>query len=125
MTSFRILGPVEVWADERRLALGGPRQLALLAVLLLRANCAVSSDTLIDAVWGSARSGADNRLQMAIARLRRALEPLDVNGGRMLQTVGGGYLLSVAADQLDAELFQMRIQAGRGALDAGDPARAR
>ena len=74
MVSFRILGPVQALADERELPLGGRRQLTLLAFLLLNANRAVSNDALTEAVWGPARA-ADNRLQMAIARLRKALEP--------------------------------------------------
>ena len=56
MTSLRILGPVEVWQGEQRLALGGPRQLALFAFLVLHPNRAVSRDELIDALWGPARS---------------------------------------------------------------------
>ncbi|MBV9193585.1 MAG: winged helix-turn-helix domain-containing protein [Solirubrobacterales bacterium] len=55
MTRFRVLGPIEVWADEQRQVLGGRRQLALLAFLLLHANQVVSSDAIIDAVWGSDR----------------------------------------------------------------------
>ena len=52
MVTFGILGPVEVHDAERPLPLGGPRQLALLAVLLLHANRAVSSESLLEAVWG-------------------------------------------------------------------------
>ena len=52
VSAIRVLGPVEVWSDERRLVLGGPRQIALLAFLLLHANRAVSADAVIDAVWG-------------------------------------------------------------------------
>ena len=48
---FRILGPLEVLHDGRRLDLGGAKQRALLAVLLLHANEVVSSDRLIDALW--------------------------------------------------------------------------
>src|SRR5690242_14321972 len=95
MTSLRILGPVEVWQGEQRLALGGPRQLALFAFLVLHPNRAVSRDALIDALWGPARTDADNRLQMAIARLRKALEPVNGDGGARLQTVKGGYLLAI------------------------------
>ncbi len=124
MTSLRILGPVQVWEGERRLALGGPRQLTLFAFLVLHANRAVSRDALIDAVWGPARSDADNRLQMAIARLRKALEPLNGDVGPRLQTVSGGYLLSIAPGELDADAFHAGVHAGTGALDAGLPAQA-
>lgn len=53
--AIRILGPVEVCSGEERLPLGGPRQVSALAFLVLHANRAVSSDALIDAVWGHAR----------------------------------------------------------------------
>jgi DNA-binding SARP family transcriptional activator len=77
---FAILGSVEVWADDRRLALGGPRQLRLLSFLLLHRNRAVSRDSLIDALWGEDAGIGGKRLQMAIARLRKELEP--PGGGR-------------------------------------------
>ena len=41
---YRILGPLEVVDGDRRLPLGGPKQRALLAVLLLHANEVVSAD---------------------------------------------------------------------------------
>jgi DNA-binding SARP family transcriptional activator len=124
MTSLRILGPVQVWRGEQRLALGGTRQLTLLAFLVLHANRAVSKDALIDAVWGPARSDADNRLQMAIARLRKTLEPLNGDAGPPVQTVSGGYLLSIAPGELDADTFHAGVYAGTRALDAGAPAQA-
>jgi predicted ATPase/DNA-binding SARP family transcriptional activator len=125
VTSFRVLGPVEAWHEERRVPVGGPRQVALLAFLLVNANRAVSADALIDAVWGAGRAGAAKRLQMGVLRLRRALEALEMDDGSRLRTVGGGYLLSIAAGELDAELFGKRTVAGRRALEYGDPASAR
>jgi predicted ATPase/DNA-binding SARP family transcriptional activator len=106
------------------LPLGGPRQVSLLAFLLVNANRPVSSDALIDAVWGPERSGADQRLRVAIARLRRALEPQNKAGGSALETVGGGYLLSVEPGELDAEVFAVGVAEGRRALEAGEPERA-
>jgi SARP family transcriptional regulator, regulator of embCAB operon len=120
---FAILGPVEVWAHERRLDLGGRRQLALLAFLVLHANRAVSTDSLIDGVWETAGTGAEKRLQMAVARLRKVLETGE-GGERRLRTVGGGYLLSVAPGELDADVFKAGVHEGRETLLAGDPARA-
>jgi predicted ATPase/DNA-binding SARP family transcriptional activator len=121
---FRVLGSVQAWAGERSLPLGGPRQVSLLACLLVNANRPVSRDALIDAVWGAERSGADKRLQMAIARLRKALEPQTNASGPALQTVGGGYLLLVAPGELDAEVFAEEVVEGRRALEAGEPERA-
>jgi DNA-binding SARP family transcriptional activator len=124
MTSFRILGPIEAWSGERRLTVGGPRQLALFAFLVLHANRAVPSDELIDALWGPARSGAGNRLQMAIARLRKALAPPDGAAVPVLRTVSGGYLLSVGPGQLDAHVFAERVEDGLRALGSDQPAQA-
>jgi DNA-binding SARP family transcriptional activator len=124
VTSFRVLGPVEAWTDERRLVLGGPQQVKLLAFLLLNANRAVSGDAVIDAVWGAERDGAAHRLQMAVSRLRKTLAPLDARVGSRLRTVSGGYLLSLARGELDTELFAQQIKDGRRALEHGDPAQA-
>jgi DNA-binding SARP family transcriptional activator len=121
---FRILGPVEAWAGDHQLELGGPRQLALLAFLLLHANRAVPSEVLIDGVWPRSKTGSGNRLAMAVGRLRRALRPLDSLGSSRLRTVSCGYLLSVAPGELDADVFRSRVYAGRNALDRNDPARA-
>ena len=117
---FRVLGPVEVWAGERQLPLGGRRQLALLALLLLEANRPVSADALVDAIWGAERDGAAKRLQMAVMRLRRALMPLDPSDGPRLRTLPGGYRLSVGAGELDAEVFAGRVADGRRLLEQGD-----
>jgi predicted ATPase/DNA-binding SARP family transcriptional activator len=125
VASVRILGPVQVWAGGRRLAVGGPRQLALLAFLVLHANRAVSADAIIDALWGASRPGSASPLQMAIARLRKALEPLQTGADQWLQTVSGGYLLAIEAGDLDADVFACGVRDGRDALDTGDPARAR
>ena len=124
MTSFRVLGPVEAWADGRRLMLGGPQQVRLLAFLLLNANRALSADALVDAVWGAELDGAAKRLQMGVLRLRKALAPLDNQDGSRLRTVSGGYLLSVEPGELDAEVFAERARDGRRALHERDPDRA-
>jgi YVTN family beta-propeller protein len=125
--TFRILGPIEACRGGRPLPLGGPRQQALLAILLVCANRAVALDVLLESVWREpdAISGR-KRAQMAVARLRRALEPLarDRGGESVLRTVNGGYLLAVAPGELDADVFEARLQAGADALESGDPARA-
>ena len=115
---------MQAWRGDQRLTLGGPRQLTLLAFLVLRANRAVSKDAIIDAVWGPARSDADNRLQMAIARLRKSLETLAGDSGPWLQTVSGGYLLSIPPDELDADAFDRAVRSGTQALEAGAAAQA-
>jgi predicted ATPase/DNA-binding SARP family transcriptional activator len=124
VSSVRILGTIEAWADGKPLVLGGPRQVGLLAVLAVRANRAISSDALIDALWGEERLGARKRLQMTVMRLRQALAPLDTDDGPALRTVGGGYLLVLAPGELDAEAFQSQLEEGRAALRDGAPALA-
>jgi len=125
MVRYAILGPIELVDGERSVRGGGPRQLALLALLLAHANRAVSSDRLVDALWGQhGPAGALQSLRVAISRLRRTL---DVDGaGRepVLRTVAGGYLLAVKPGELDAEVFQAGLEDGRSALDEGDAARA-
>ena len=87
----------------------------------------MSSDRLLDALWdGQAPAGAAKRLQVAIARLRRALEPV-AQGARtepVVRTVSGGYMLAVGLGELDAEVFQARMEDGRRALEEREPARA-
>ena len=58
-----------------RLVLGGEKQRALLAVLLLHAGEVVSADRLIDDLWGErSPAGGLNALQVHISRLRKALD---------------------------------------------------
>ena len=71
---FRILGPLEVVDGERPLRLAGRKQRAVLALLLLHANEIVSSDRLLDEVWGEEPPGTGaNALQARVSQLRKAL----------------------------------------------------
>ena len=121
---FGILGPIEAWVGERRLELGGRRQRTLLAFFLLHPNRAVSSDVLTDAVWRTCPPATGHRLGMAIARLRKAFEPLNRSGKTPLRTVSGGYLLTVGPQELDAERFSVDLEQGLHALNTGNPERA-
>ncbi len=123
MSSVRLLGPVEVWAGEERLVLGGPRQLALLGLLAVNANRAVSTDTFLQELWADQLSGR-HALQMAVARLRQTLRRLEGDGEPVLRTVSGGYLLSLPRGALDVELFEALVLDGRRALEAREYARA-
>jgi DNA-binding SARP family transcriptional activator len=124
---FRILGPVEVWNDGRLLALGGRKQRALLALLLLDANEVVSTDRMIDALWGERPPEACRKLlQVYVSRLRKALEPQRAPGSSAgpLVTRIPGYLLELAHDELDLLHFRRLATEGRIALGTGDPAGA-
>ena len=120
MLEFRILGPLEVADQERPLGLGGPRQRGLLAILLLRRGEAVSSDRLIDELWGERPPAtAAKTLQGYVSHLRKAL------GNGVLVTRAGGYVLEATPDQVDADRFEANVGEARRALAAGDTARAR
>jgi class 3 adenylate cyclase len=98
---FRILGPLEVLADGRALDLGGQKQRALLAVLLMEANRVVSSDSLIEALWEEEPpETAGKALQVYVSQLRKLL------GKERLQTKAPGYLLRVEEGELDVERFR-------------------
>jgi DNA-binding SARP family transcriptional activator/ABC-type branched-subunit amino acid transport system substrate-binding protein len=121
---FRILGPLEVVEDGRRLDLGGRKQRALLAALLLRANEVVSQDALIDDLWGeSPPATAAKTLQAYVSRLRKALAGADDEArteGR-LETHAHGYVLRIAPDALDADAFQGLLEEGRQANARDEP----
>ena len=113
---FRILGPLEVKRDGVALPLGGTRQKALLAVLLLHANEVVSSDQLVDRLWnGSPPGHPEHAVQVFVSRLRKSV------GAEALQTHAPGYRLVVEHGALDADLFVRLLEQGRDLLDAGDP----
>ena len=71
---FLVLGPVEVRIGDRAVPVGGPKQRALLALLLLRRNEVVPRDQLIDALWGErAPATAQRSLDTYVSRLRTLL----------------------------------------------------
>jgi DNA-binding SARP family transcriptional activator len=121
---FRILGPLEVYADGHPVRLRGPRQRALLAILLLHAGETVSTDRLIDLLWGeTAPEGARKALSVRVSQLRKLLGPAGHEDGAIVTRVPG-YAIEVGPDQLDLRRFEELSAAGREALDGGDPARA-
>jgi YVTN family beta-propeller protein len=124
---FGILGPLQVSQAGSAVPLGGPRQRAVLALLLLEANRVVSMDRLAEDVWGgSPPEGWATTLQTYVFHLRRALEPGRGRGaaGDVLLTRDRGYLLRVDREHLDAARFTGGLAAGRAALEAGRAAEA-
>src|SRR4029079_5127705 len=102
---FRILGPLEIADGDRPVTLPGGRRAALLALLLTSANEVVSSDRLIDELWGAhPPRAAANALQFPVSRLRKALAPANV-----IVTREPGYLVEVQADQLDLLRFERLV----------------
>jgi DNA-binding SARP family transcriptional activator len=105
---FRILGPLEVSDETGHVALGGPKQRGLLAILILDAGRVVPTDRLIDLLWGEeAPKTATASLQNAVGRLRRAL------GADVLETRAPGYVLGVAPDQIDSRRFERALADAR------------
>ena len=109
MTEFRILGPLDVEDDRGPLVLGGKKQRAVLALLLLNAGRVVSTDHLIDALWGeSPPKTAATSLQNLVVQLRRLV------GAETLVTRPPGYLLRVDPDRIDLERFRRQREEARG-----------
>ena len=105
---FGILGPIEVTEGGRLLGLGGPKQRALLAILLLQANEVVSRDRLIDGIWGE--DPPDNpgqTLDTYVSRVRKAL------GADRIERRGAGYAVRVEPGELDLERFEALAAGGQ------------
>ena len=118
---IRILGPLEVWANGRQIAIGGGRQRALLGLLVIRQNEAVSTDALLDALWeGSPPDTARKALQNFVVQLRKSLEPV---GESVLVTMPPGYMLRVDPSVVDAQRFERLAGDGRMFMSE-EPARA-
>src|SRR5829696_1815087 len=123
---FRILGPLEVLDEGHRVALGGSKQRSLLALLLVHANETLTTDRLVDELWGErAPANAAKTVQMQISRLRKALagEAGDGSAG-VVVTRERGYQLILDPDRLDSQRFERLVAEGRSELAAGRPERA-
>ncbi len=116
---YRLLGPVEVWADGQRLDAGQPRQPAVLAALLVDAGRVVPVETLIGRVWGqTAPDNARATLRTHLSRIRRLMEQAGEDGDSVaaLSHISGGYQLQVDRDQIDLHLFR-RLAGTTGRTD--------
>jgi DNA-binding SARP family transcriptional activator len=122
---FRILGPLEVRENDRLVDLGPLKQRSLLALLLLQPNRVVSTDWILEELWGDNAAGKENALWVYVSRLRSALEPTRDERGRstVLLTRDHGYLVSVEPDAIDAHRFERQVAEGRSLLRT-DPAEA-
>jgi predicted ATPase/DNA-binding SARP family transcriptional activator len=116
-----VLGPLEVWDDQSRpVEVGGFRLRALLARLALDPGRIVTTDALIDGLWGDEPpAGAVNALQSLISRLRRVLQAPD-----LIESQPSGYRLALDAGAVDVHRFERLAAEGRNALDAKQPEQA-
>src|SRR5690349_10957909 len=114
---FFVLGPLEARHDGRPVAIGGGRQRALLALLLMHAGEVVSRDRLIDELWaGEPPASASQSLDAYVSRLRRAFREADAND--VLATRAPGYVLNAAST--DARSFESLVGEARAMLAVGD-----
>ena len=117
---LRVLGPVQAVRAGRDVALGGPRQRAVLALLVLEAGRVVPAGRLAEDAWaGRPPLGAAKTLRSYVSRLRSALAPEVTLAAR-----GGGYALSVGPGQLDAARFERLVAEGQAVLRRGEAAAA-
>ena len=115
MIELRVLGSLEVVDEDGPVELGAPKQRALLAVLVVHRGEVVSSDRLIDEIWGERPPASANKIvQGYVSNLRKVL------GQSVLVTQARGYALRIARGQLDVDRFEQLASAGRQALADGD-----
>src|SRR5919197_1832839 len=105
---FRILGPVEVRDGDRVVSIHRRKHRALLAILILRANRVVTTDMLLEELWGgdpprTARQALHNYISM----LRKEL------GADVLETHDQGYVLHARPEQIDARQFEALVAEGK------------
>jgi YVTN family beta-propeller protein len=119
MLEFRILGPFDVLDGDRTIELGGARQRAVLAILLLHRGETVSVDRIVDLMWGEAPPAtAVKTVQVYVSHLRSAL------GKDVVASSSSGYALADDPERIDAVRFERLVDEGRAALAEDDPARA-
>jgi DNA-binding SARP family transcriptional activator len=112
---FRLLGPLEVRDGERAIQVGGGKERALLALLLLSVGRVVPTDRLTDDLWGERPPAtAAKALQLYVSHLRKAL------GTDAIVTRAPGYALRIDREQLDAHRFERLFDLGRAASEGGD-----
>ena len=119
LIEIRILGPFEVWGSGAQLTIGGTKQRAVLAMLALQANHVVSTEHLVDGLWGAqATEHAFNAVQGYVSRLRKVVnEQRDDSAEAVaLHRRSPGYVLELGGDRLDLDRFQRLATAGNRAL---------
>jgi DNA-binding SARP family transcriptional activator len=116
---FRILGPLDVRDGDQVVELAGGKQRALLALLIVNANETISTDRIVEELWGEqSPQTAPKVIQNHVSQLRRGL------GDGLLLTEGAGYRLRLEPGSLDADRFERLFEEGRSALEAGNSGRA-
>lgn len=124
---YRDLGPVWLERDGSPVKVPAGRLSAALSVLLAHANHRVSTDSLLDALWGEGTGRTAQTLESHVFRLRKLLEP-EHQAGQPYSTLlhnAQGYQLLAAADQVDSMWFEQLAAQARDLMVSGQPERAR
>ena len=110
---FKILGPLEVYDEDRQLPTGGPKQRALLAILLLHASEVVPTRVLVENLWGDARGPtAEDAIEAYVAQLRQVLGSAAPAGAKdLIGTAPHGYVLWAEPDDVDVRRFERGVGA--------------
>jgi DNA-binding SARP family transcriptional activator len=118
--TFRVLGHLEV-GNGAAPALGGRKQRALLAYLLLHAGEPVTTGALVDAVWGDEAPATASAVVYAYVRKLRAV--LEDSPGALVKDAAG-YRLLVPAEEVDLQRFESLARRGKESLRDGRPGEA-
>ncbi|MFJ8471845.1 BTAD domain-containing putative transcriptional regulator [Kitasatospora sp. NPDC094011] len=105
---FQVLGPVQAWLDGKELILGSPQQQAVLTTLLLHSGRPVTTQDLVDALWGDRPPAqAVAALRTYVSRLRSVIEPRREvrRPAELLVSVADGYALRIPGEALDLSVF--------------------
>ncbi|MDH5289008.1 MAG: AAA family ATPase, partial [Acidimicrobiia bacterium] len=122
-TSFHLLGPLVVTVAGSAVRLGGPRQVAVLARLLLAPGQVVSMEQLAESVWdGDRPARPEVAIRSYISNLRRSIEPARHPGDRQscIESIAPGYRLAADPGAIDAHRFEQLVAQGRSALGRGE-----
>src|SRR5215813_1450304 len=120
---LQLLGPIGLVVGRRTLDVGAPRLRVVLAMLALNANRVTPVDRLVDALWdGPPPSTARGQIQICISALRKLFG--DAGAPDVIKTRPPGYVLDLAADELDTEQFATLVAAAKEQADAGEIADA-
>ncbi|MGV9366587.1 AfsR/SARP family transcriptional regulator [Amycolatopsis sp. NPDC003731] len=119
--TIRVLGPLEVTAAGRVIALGGPKPRLLLAALALQPNVVVSTDVLVEVLWpeSAPRSAAAN-IRTYVHSLRRRFAEIHPDLGERISSRASGYLLTASPEELDHLAFAALAGEAQEALDGGE-----
>ena len=108
-----VLGPLLMTVDGTAVALGTPKQRAVMAMLIINRNRPVGTDSLINAVWGeSPTPAARTSLHSYVSNLRRIISDTGVDTRQVLASAPPGYQLSIA--DADCDLGRFNVEKSKG-----------